>query len=81
MWQGMVRDASWRARNVCVDGNTIIVEWIGSVTFNSTGKRADLREIAIHEVANGKIVRERFYYDPSFMQAAQPQALAVQPPA
>ena len=48
---------------------------------NSSGKRAGLREIAIHDIANGKIVRERFYYDPSFMQAAQPEAPAAQPTA
>ena len=29
------------------------------------GRKVLHREIAIHEVRNGKIVRERYYYDPS----------------
>jgi ketosteroid isomerase-like protein len=68
MWRGMVSDSSWRVRNVWVDGNTIIIEWTGRVTFAATGKQADLNEVAIHEIANGKIVRERFYYDRSALQ-------------
>ena len=69
MWRSMASDSSWQARNVWVDGNAIIIEWTGRVTFAATGKVADLNEIAIHEVANGKIVRERFYYDRSALQA------------
>jgi ketosteroid isomerase-like protein len=68
MWRATVSDSTWRARNVWVDGNTIIVEWTGRVTFTATGRQADLNEVAIHEVQNGKIVRERFYYDRSALQ-------------
>lgn len=68
MWRGMVSDSTWSARNIWVDGNTIIIEWAGRVTFASTGKQAPFDEIAIHEVENGKIVRERFYYDRSALQ-------------
>src|SRR6266849_5993559 len=31
MWRGMVSDSAWQARNVWVDGNTIIIEWTGRV--------------------------------------------------
>ncbi|HVN83941.1 MAG TPA: nuclear transport factor 2 family protein [Candidatus Binatia bacterium] len=68
MWHGMVSDSTWEARNVYVDGNTIIIEWAGRVTFASTGKQAPFDEIAIHEIVNGKIARERFYYDRSVLQ-------------
>jgi len=68
MWRSMVSDSSWQARNVWVDGNAIIIEWAARVTFAATGKMADLNEVAIHEVVNGKIVRERFYYDRAAMQ-------------
>jgi len=68
MWRGMVSDSTWQARNVWVDGNTIIIEWTGRVKFAATGKQADMNEIAIHEVRNGKIQRERFYYDRSALQ-------------
>lgn len=66
-WHAMAPQSTWRARTVCVDGNTIVIEWEGDVTF-ATGKQATLNEVAIHEVENGKIVRERFYYDRSAIQ-------------
>jgi ketosteroid isomerase-like protein len=67
-WNEMVSDPSFKAANVWVDGNNIIIEWIGDVTLKATGKRAQLREIAIHEIKNGKIARERYYYDPAALQ-------------
>jgi hypothetical protein len=36
----------------------------------------DMREVAIHEVQNGKIIRERFYYDRT---PFQPPAAEAQP--
>ena len=68
MWRGMVSDSTWQARNVWVDGSTIIIEWAGRITLAATGKQADFNEVAIHEIENGKIVRERFYYDRSALQ-------------
>jgi len=68
MWRGMVSDSTWQARNVWVDGSAIIIEWGGRITFAATGKQVNFDEVAIHEVENGKIVRERFYYDPSVLQ-------------
>ena len=66
-WHEMAPQSTWRARSVCVDGNTIVIKWQGDVTF-ATGKQATLSEVAIHEVENGKIARERFYYDRSAIQ-------------
>jgi ketosteroid isomerase-like protein len=68
MWRGMVSASSWDARNVWVDGNAIIIEWVGKVTLAASGREAELAEIAIHEIDNGKIARERFYYDPRALQ-------------
>jgi ketosteroid isomerase-like protein len=68
MWRGMVSDSTWQARNVWVDGNAIIIEWGARITFAATEKQIDFYEVAIHEVDNGKIARERFYYDPSVLQ-------------
>jgi ketosteroid isomerase-like protein len=67
MWRSMTTDSTWRARTVCVDGNTIVIEWQSRVTWAATGQQSDLHEVAIHEVENGKIVRERFYYDRAAM--------------
>jgi ketosteroid isomerase-like protein len=66
-WRAMAPQSTWRARTVCVDGNTIVIEWEGDVTF-ATGKQATMREVAIHEIENGKIARERFYYDRTALQ-------------
>ncbi len=68
MWRGMVGSATWRARNTWVFGNSIIIEWAGRVTFAASGKEVDFDEIAIHEIENGKIARERFYYDRTILQ-------------
>jgi len=76
MWRGMVSDSAWEARNIWVDGNAIIIEWNVHVTFAATGTHAELNEVAIHEIENGRIVRERFYYDRS---ALQPPQQAAQP--
>ena len=67
-WRSMITDSRWKARNAWVDGNAIIVEWEGTVTLAATGKVVELKEIAVHEVENGKIVRERFYYNPGVLQ-------------
>ena len=68
MWRGMTSSAQFRVRKVTVDGNTIMIEWEGDVTLSPSGKQVLLEEVAVHEIENGKIARERFYYDPSVMQ-------------
>jgi histone H1/5 len=82
MWRSLVRESKWQARNVWVAGRNVIIEWSGRVTFAATGKTVDFNEVAIHEVENGKIARERYYYDSAIMQNAgpQPAAGAVQQP-
>ena len=68
MWRSMVREAKVQARRVWVDGNTIIIEWDGQVTLAANGREAELAEIAVHVIENGKIVRECFYYNPAALQ-------------
>lgn len=68
MWRGMVTEAAFRPRSVLADGKTIAIEWDGRATLAASGRTIDLHEVAVHEIANGKIVRERFYYDPSVLQ-------------
>jgi uncharacterized protein (TIGR02246 family) len=64
-WRSMVSEAHFEPRRVCVDGNTIVIEWIGRVTLAASGKQAEMHEVAIHEIRDGKIVREAYFYDPS----------------
>lgn len=66
-WGKMVSDARWHARNLWADGQTVIIEWEAQLTLRPGNRKALFREIAVHEVRNGKIVRERYYYDPSIL--------------
>lgn len=64
-WDKRVSDARWHARNLWCDGQTVIIEWEAQLAMKPGGRKVLHREIAIHEVRNGKIVRERYYYDPT----------------
>ena len=64
-WRNMVSAAHFEPRRVVVDGNTIVIEWVGEVTLAASGKQAQLHEVAIHEIVDGKIKREAYFYDPS----------------
>jgi ketosteroid isomerase-like protein len=64
-WRNLTRDNVFEPRRVCVDGNVVMIEWVGHVTLAASGNRTEMREVAIHEIENGKIVREAFYYNPA----------------
>ena len=64
-WRNMTTDNVFEPRRVVVDGNVIMIEWLGHVTLAATGRQVDLHEIAVHEIKNGKIAREAFFYNPA----------------
>lgn len=66
-WRGMVTDSVFQPRSVLAEGHTIVIEWSGRVTLAASGRVVELTEVAIHEIANGRIIRERFYYDPAVL--------------
>ena len=68
MWRGMVSDAAFTPRSVVDDGRTSVFEWDGRVTLAASGRLVDFPEVAVHEIAGGKIVKERFFYDPTLLQ-------------
>ena len=53
-----------RAASYLVNGDRAAINWIFDITEQS-GKRYVLDEIAYQEWQDGKIVRERFFYDPA----------------
>jgi hypothetical protein len=57
-----------RAASFVVNGDRAAINWIFEITEQS-GKHWLLDEIAYQEWKDGKIIRERFYYDPGFRQA------------
>lgn len=64
-WNKRVSDSRWHACNLWCDGQTVIIEWQAQLALKPGGKKVFHRELAVHEIRNGQIVRERFYYDPT----------------
>jgi ketosteroid isomerase-like protein len=64
-WRSMTTDNVFEPRRVVVDGNLIVIEWVGRVTLAASGRQAELHEVAVHEIRNGKIAREAFFYNPA----------------
>jgi len=62
-WEKMQRGTKWKARNVFLGRNTVCIEWDCQVTLQD-GRVAAMPEVAVHEIRNGKIARERYYYNP-----------------
>ena len=65
-WAQMQSGATWKATNVWVGRNTICIEWDATVNLRD-GRTIKLPEIAVHEIKNGRILNERFYYNPLVM--------------
>jgi ketosteroid isomerase-like protein len=59
-----------RAISYVVDGDRAAINWLFDITLQD-GSRFQLDEIAYQEWQGGKIVRERFYYDPGQTQAVR----------
>ena len=53
---------SGKVEGPLVAGNHFAVTFKFDVTFKPESKRMQIEEIAIYEVANGKIAREEFFY-------------------
>lgn len=66
-WRAMTSDTAFEPLRVCVDGNAIVIEWVGRVTLAASGRQVEMREVAIHEIRGGKIARESFYYNPAVL--------------
>ncbi len=77
-WMSSVEQQTWKPRNVWIKGNTIAIQWDAELKFKD-GRSVAFEEVAIHEVRGGKIVAERYYYDPSVL-APPPEELAPEPP-
>jgi hypothetical protein len=79
-WEQMQEGVTWKARSVCVDGRsgTICIEWDAQVKLRG-GPTVPMPEVAIHQVKNGKIVEERYYYNPMALMPPQQGGGAPQP--
>jgi ketosteroid isomerase-like protein len=62
-WAEMQTASRWKASHVWLGPKSICIEWEGVVSLRD-GRTVTLKEIAVHEVRNGKIQNERYYYNP-----------------
>jgi hypothetical protein len=69
-WEQMQSGTTWKPRNICTGRNTICIEWDATVSTRD-GRTVQLQEIGIHEIKNGKIQSERFYYNPAGLAPPQ----------
>jgi ketosteroid isomerase-like protein len=56
-----------RVASFVVEGDRAAINWVFAYT-DPNGRKIKLDEVACQEWRNGKIVRERFYYDPGQRQ-------------
>lgn len=63
-WEAMQKGTKWKARNIFTGKNVICIEWDAEVTLHD-GRVVQLPEVAVHEIRDGKIARERYYYNPA----------------
>jgi hypothetical protein len=57
-----------RAAQVMVDGDRVAINWC--FVFSGVSAQVTLDEVAVQQWSDGKIVHERFYYDPAQLRSA-----------
>lgn len=69
-WEQMAASMVSKPRNVWTGKSTICIEWDSTVTTRD-GRTLKLQETAVHEIKNGKIQSERYYYNPAALAPPQ----------
>jgi ketosteroid isomerase-like protein len=69
-WEQMTSSMVSTPRNVWTGRNTICIEWDSTVTTRD-GRTVKLQETAVHEIKNGRIQSERYYYNPAALAPPQ----------
>jgi ketosteroid isomerase-like protein len=65
-WEQIAAGMVAKPVNIWSGPDTICIEWDSTVTTRD-GRTVQLRETAVHEIKDGKIQSERYYYDPSVL--------------
>jgi ketosteroid isomerase-like protein len=66
----------WTPRAITLGNDTICIEWDAKIQMRD-GRVVDFPEVAVHQVQDGRIVSERYYYNP--MALAPPPAEPSEP--
>jgi ketosteroid isomerase-like protein len=69
-WESMQERTEWKPRKIFNDANCICIEWDATVHLRD-GRVVPFAEVAVHEVRDGKIVSERYYYNPMALAPRQ----------
>lgn len=72
--------AVWNPKNVFIKKNKICIEWDAEI-HTRDGRVVRMEEVAVHELKGGKIVNERFYFDPRRLAPPAKEPPAPQPAA
>ncbi len=59
----------YRAESVFVDGDETVIRWVGEYV-GTDGNTYHWDEIAVQRWKDGKVIAERFYYDPASLLVA-----------
>ena len=70
-WEAMQEHTVWKPLHVFVNPDSICIEWDAEVKLRD-GRVVNLRETAVHEVKGGRIVAERYYYNPMALAPPEP---------
>src|SRR5512147_179066 len=62
-WRAMQKGVKWAELNVFTGKDVICIEWDAEITLHD-GRVVKMPEVAVHEIEDGKIARERYYYNP-----------------
>ena len=68
---GSIKEIKSRVDSFVVDGNRAAINWVFEIT-NLKGQKHTLDEVAYQLWQDGKIIREKFYYDPAQMTTTTP---------
>ena len=66
---GSLRESKFRATSVLVSGDRAAINWVFDYT-TADGQRYRMDEIAVQTWRDGKVVHERFVYDPATLAVA-----------
>jgi ketosteroid isomerase-like protein len=77
-WGALVDSQRWIARNTFVKGNRICIEWQCHLKLRD-GRELEFEEVAVYEARGGRIVAERYYYDPSVLAPPAPTQVPTAP--
>jgi ketosteroid isomerase-like protein len=73
-WEQMQTGTTWKARSIFLRPNQVCIEWEARVTLRD-GRTVDMNEIAVHDLRGGKIVAERYYYNPLQLAPSPPSGM------